>query len=65
VNDALDLVHQLMDAERPQNIDLASVTVVEMGPDVGIRRWRDPYFRNRSGVRWWYWAVMSQRGIDV
>ncbi len=33
---ALDLVRQVMDAELPQNIDPASVTVTGEGPDVGI-----------------------------
>ncbi len=36
VNHALDLVRQVMDAEEPQNIDPASVTVTGEGAEVGI-----------------------------
>ena len=36
VNHALDLVRQVMDAEEPQNVDPASVTVTGQGPEVGI-----------------------------
>ena len=36
VNHALDLVRQVMDAEQPQNIDSASVTVTDLGSEVGI-----------------------------
>ena len=36
VDHALDLVRQVMDAEQPQNIDPASVTVTGQGPEVGI-----------------------------
>ena len=36
VNRAMDLVREVMDAEQPQNIDPASVTVTGEGPEVGI-----------------------------
>jgi len=36
LNHTLDLVRQVVDAEQPQNIAPASVTVTGQGPDVGI-----------------------------